>query len=58
MEEIIKKYFQKLNHTSYRKDNVDVVSLDNAKLLLREALEEYSSKREYRRFDYWGNEIK
>ena len=58
MEEIIKKYFQKLNHASCRKDNVEVVSLDNAKLLLREALEEY--KHQYkvdRRFDFWGNEI-
>lgn len=58
MEEIIRKYFQKLNHTSYRKDNVEVVSLDNAKLLIREALEEYKHKYKVdRRFDFWGNEI-
>ena len=58
MEEIIKKYLQKLNHASYRKDNVEVVSLDNAKLLLREALEEYKHKyKADRRFDFWGNEI-
>ena len=58
MEEIIKKYIQKLNHLSYRKDNAEVVSLDSAKLILRESLEEYKHKYKVdRRFDFWGNEI-
>lgn len=37
----------------------EVVSLHNAKLFLRQALEEYKHKyKDDIRFDFWGNEIK
>lgn len=59
MEEIIKKYSQKLEDVSYRPIGIrDVVDLEEAKLILREALEEYKCVyKTNRRFDFWGNEI-
>lgn len=59
MEEIIEKYSRKLEDFS-RRDAAfnDVVSLHNAKIFLRQALEEYKHVyKEDRRFDFWGNEI-
>jgi hypothetical protein len=59
MEEIINKYSQKLEDFSRRDATFsEVVSLNKAKLLLRQALEEYKHiYKEDRRFDFWGNEI-
>lgn len=59
MEEIIKKYSQKLEDRS-RRDAAffEVVPLNEAKLALRQALEEYKHMyKDDRRFDFWGNEI-
>lgn len=60
MEEIIEKYYQKLEDFSHRDAAfTEVVSLPNEKLFLRQALDEY--KHIYKddiRFDFWGNEIK
>lgn len=59
MEEIIEKYSRKLEDFSRRDASfTEVVSLHNAKLFLRQALEEYRHVyKEDRRFDFWGNEI-
>lgn len=60
MEEIINKYYLKLEDFARRDASfTEVVSLHNAKIFLRQALEEY--KHRYKddiRFDFWGNEIK
>lgn len=60
MEEIIEKYSRKLEDFSRRDASfTEVVSLHNAKLFLRQALDEYKHVyKEDRRFDFWGNEIK
>lgn len=60
MDEIIEKYYRKMEDFSRRDASfTEVVSLHNAKLFLRQALEEYKHKyKEERRFDFWGNEIK
>lgn len=60
MEEIIEKYSRKLEDFSRRDATfTEVVSLHNAKIFLRQALEEYKQVyKEDRRFDFWGNEIK
>ena len=59
MEEIIEKYSRKMEDFSRRDASfTEVVSLHNAKLFLRQALEEYKHVyKEDRRFDFWGNEI-
>ena len=59
MEEIIKKYSQKLESFSRRDETfTEVVPLNNAKIFLRQALEEYKQVyKDDRRFDFWGNEI-
>lgn len=59
MEEIIEKYSRKLEDFSRRDASfTEVVSLHNARLFLRQALEEYRHVyKEDRRFDFWGNEI-
>lgn len=60
MEEIIEKYSRKLESFSRRDATfTEVVSLHNAKIFLRQALEEYKQVyKKDRRFDFWGNEIK
>ena len=59
MEEIIEKYSQKLESFSLRDASfTEVVSLNNAKTFLRQALEEYKHVyKDDRHFDFWGNEI-
>ena len=59
MENIFKKYENKLRSSSHRDATFkNVVSLEDAILSLREALEEYKGiYKSDRRFDFWGNEI-
>lgn len=59
MEEIIEKYSQKLESFSHRDATfTEVVSVHNAKIFLRQALEDYKQVyKDDRRFDFWGNEI-
>lgn len=60
MDEIIEKYSRKMEDFSRRDASfTEVVSLHNAKLFLRQALEEYKHKyKDDIRFVFWGNEIK
>lgn len=59
MEEIINKYSQKLEDLSRRDASFfEVVPINEAKLVLRQAMEEYKHMyKDDRRFDFWGNEI-